>query len=414
MDQLIESFIRVHRRIDSADRLCESFSDLETLALSDPSALSDEDRRRILDFPEPATQAANIAAITSLSKPALIQRAVDSPDQLTGAEVDLLRDRYWLDLTGAESGARSTAAAALVAVSQEHFGEITSRLRKMREPLYEQDEARAIENAENQSWKRLVALAMGPQDEAQAILSRARPWVRQLWDDIKDEFGRRWGYAVFLEPGYEHMDDYLSRREAVLFHARGAICCGDALDARWNLQRLDWPVDADKQGQTLGARFNRLREQFKALVDCTPTKQRDGQGTNAQSGGLEDGILHNTFLVIDRESINSVMSPTGFVDDMWVWAIDPDCESTLSRREGAGTKEGQQQQQQQFGGYMRVRLQQLVNNFFEERSLHAEEHPLARLWEVAAASKNQAFVSVRDDDAGLWGGSRSIGSAMRP
>ncbi|KAI1102617.1 hypothetical protein F4804DRAFT_343098 [Jackrogersella minutella] len=369
-----------------------------------------EDRRRILDFPGPEMQTANIAATTSLSKSTLLQRASESPEQLTHAEVDLLKGRYWLNLTQAESGARSRAGAALVAVSQEHFDEITSRLGKMREPLYEENEERAIENAENQAWKRLVALAMGPQDDAVAVLAKARPWVGRLWDEIKDEPQRRWGYAVFIEPGYEQMDDYLSRRDAVLFHARGAICCGETLGARWKLQRLHWPVAADEEDRTLDAKFNAMREAFKSVVDRAPKEQRIGHGTKTGSDGLvDDGILNNVFLVIDRDSIEAGMSVTGIVDDMWVWAVDPDFKSGPPL-----TKETEEGPKEEFRGYMRVRLQQLANNFFEQRHFHAEEQPLARLWKAAATSKNKAFVSVKEDEVGLWSDNRSIGSGMRP
>ncbi|KAI1171967.1 hypothetical protein F4777DRAFT_27641 [Nemania sp. FL0916] len=409
MDHLIKSFIRVRREIDNVDELVEQFPNLESSALSDPSSISIEDRRRILDFPEPEIQAANIAAVTSLSKPALLQRASESPEQLTHAEVDLLKDRYWLNLTQAESGARSKAGAALVAVSQEHFDEITSRLSKMREPLYEENEGQAIENAENQAWKRLVALAMGPQDDAQAILAKAKPWVRQLWDEIKDEPQRRWGYVIFVELEYENMDDYLSRRDAVLFHARGAMCCGETLGARWKLQRLDWPVAANEEDQTTEARFDVLRSTFKSIVDRAPKKKKIGHGTKAQDSGLEDGVLSNMFLVADRESIDTVMTGPGIADDMWVWAIDPDFDSGSAAQEAKG-----EEADGEFKGYMRVRLQQLVNNFFQQRHFHPEEQPLASLWKAATKSKNRAFVSVKEDEAGLWTGSRTIGSCLRP
>ncbi|KAI0890229.1 uncharacterized protein GGS22DRAFT_150283 [Annulohypoxylon maeteangense] len=406
MENLIKSSIRVQRQIDNVEDLSKSFPDLEALALSNPSSITDEDKRRVLDFPESEMQATNIAATTSLSKKALLQQAAELPDLLTQAEVDLLKNRYWLDLSRAESGARSKAGAALVAVSQAHFDDITSRLSKMREPLYEENEGQAIANAEDQALQRLIAFAMGPQDAAQAVLAKARPWVRKLWDEIKDEPQRRWGYPVFVEPGYEQMDDYLSRRDAVLFHARGAICCGDTMGARWKLQKMDWPVVGKKRAETteaLEARFDSLRESFKSVVDRAPKKQRVSHETETRNGGLEDGILDNVFLVIDRESIDTVMSDTGFVDDMWVWAIDPDFENA--------TKEGAQEE---FRGYMRVRLQQLVNNFFEQRYFHAEEQPLSSLWKAATTSKNRAFVSVKEDEADLWTGNRSIGSGLRP
>lgn len=35
-------------------------------------------------------------------------------------------------------------------------------------------------------------------------------------------------------------------------------------------------------------------------------------------------MLRNVFLVMDKDAVNSVLSSSGIVDDMWVWAVDPD------------------------------------------------------------------------------------------
>ncbi len=83
MDHLKKSFIRVHRQIDDVGKLCEVFPDFEATALTNPSAFSNEDKRRVLDFPQPEVQDANIAAVSSLSKSALLRRAAQSPEQLT-------------------------------------------------------------------------------------------------------------------------------------------------------------------------------------------------------------------------------------------------------------------------------------------------------------------------------------------
>ena len=48
-----------------------------------------------------------------------------------------------------------------------------------------------------------------------------------------------------LESG-ERMEEYMARREdAVLMFATGVIGCGDAISARWKLQRLDCSTTAD-------------------------------------------------------------------------------------------------------------------------------------------------------------------------
>ncbi|CEO59136.1 hypothetical protein PMG11_03822 [Penicillium brasilianum] len=56
-----------------------------------------KDRIRLLDFPELATQVANIiaAAPATLTKQDLLKKAAESPGDLTSSEIDLLQDRYW-------------------------------------------------------------------------------------------------------------------------------------------------------------------------------------------------------------------------------------------------------------------------------------------------------------------------------
>lgn len=68
-----------------------------------------------------------------------------------------------------------------------------------------------------------------------------------------------------------------SRRDAVLFHAKGAVGCGDTIGARWKLQHLDWPdADGDEMSKNKGlaAKFYMLCEHFKLLRDQAPKKQR--------------------------------------------------------------------------------------------------------------------------------------------
>ena len=415
MEHLFRSFTRVVRKIDHVNTLIDSFPSLEDSA---PTGFSftDQDRRRILDFPEPDTQSSNIAVSSSLAKSVLLKRAVESPSSLTASEIDLLKERYWLNISSVEMRARSSASAALVAVSENHWHEVTNRLEKIRAPLYEEDEAKAIENAGWEAWRRLidslqaqrrqeaesaVAKAESAVAKAESAVAKARPWVKRLWEEDKGQ--KAWGYAVFVEPGVEsgeRMDRYSSRRDAVLFWARGAICCGDTVGARWKLQGLDWPaVDDAIEGDDGKAedrepvdRFRKIREKFVAVRDRAPKEQ-----------GTEDGILQNVFLVVGKDCVDSVLSESGNVDDMWVWAVDPDY--------AKASLEGESKDE--YVSCLRVRLQQLVNNFFELKRFQ-NEYSMKELWDVAQRSKNQAFVSVKDEEIGQWTMNRDVGSALRP
>lgn len=61
-----------------------------------------------------------------------------------------------------------------------------------------------------------------------------------------------------------------------------------------------------------------------------------------------------------------------------------------------------------------MRLQQLVNNFFDARRFQEDDYSMKALWEAAQNTRNKAFVSVNDAEAGLWKMSRDVGSALRP
>ncbi len=63
----------------------------------------------------------------------------------------------------------------------------------------------------------------------------------------------------------------------------------------------------------------------------------------------------------------SVLSESGTVDDMWVWAVDPDYEA------GDASKDDQKDK---YKGHLQVRLQQLVNNFFDARRFHEDDYSM--------------------------------------
>lgn len=186
MEHLLRTFTRVARKIDDTDEFIKSFPALEKCALSEPSSVTEQDCRRILDFPEPDIQQSNIAASSALTKADLLKRAAESPSELTAPEINLLKERYWLDVTPTETNARASASSALLAVSQDHWYKVTEQLKKVRTPLYEQHEAKAIENAEWEAWRRMVEASKAwQQQEAEGKLDRAQPWIKQLWEEDK-------------------------------------------------------------------------------------------------------------------------------------------------------------------------------------------------------------------------------------
>lgn len=242
------------------------------------------------------------------------------------------------------------------------------------------------------------------EEKALSTLAKARPWLRQLWVENKGQ--KRWGYAIFTEPIFKDAlarENYECRKDMFLNYALDAIRCGDSLRWKWRLQRLDWPEDIANNGdESKGTTFQKLREQFISIRDRKT-------GSEETVDGLDDGISRNVVLVIDKASVDSVRTSRENVDDMWVWALDPDYKADIEEL-------SEEDRTEEYKGYMRVRLQQLVNNFYEVRRFHNEEYSMKKLWNIAKKSRNEAFVSVKDEELDMYmfrpGG--FVGSAMRP
>ncbi|XXH05595.1 hypothetical protein Hte_012027 [Hypoxylon texense] len=143
-----------------------------------------------------------------------------------------------------------------------------------------------------------------------------------------------------------------------------------------------------------------------------PAKGHLGKRMRAQdhiraldSGGIGAGILRNIFLIIDQAAVNSLLD-TGLVDEAWVRAIDPDYHYPHpAKGDGAMVEE--------YRGYFRVRLQQLVHNFFDVRRFHEDEYTMEQLEGMAQKSRNQAFVSLKKAEYGSFRVDRLIGSCLR-
>ncbi|KFA55942.1 hypothetical protein S40293_11317 [Stachybotrys chartarum IBT 40293] len=415
MEHLIRAFTRVIRRIDDADSIMALVSRIEKDDDFNASSVSAQDRRRILDFPDPEDEAANIAAASSLSKPDLLERAVRAPEQLSAQEATLLKDRYWDKVSRKETRARIAANEALSAVSDSDWHQTTDQLKALRAPLYEANEEKAIENAEAQVLKSLLAAAAPPKPAEAATPQRAPQWVNKFQEN---EGGQKpWGYAVFTDPemglGRERMEDYLARRDAALHWAMHAIGCGSAMEANWKTDQLDWPLDA-KGDLPRVVKIQKLREHFLSLRDNGPPKRQrtGGSSDKVDSGGLKEGMLRNSILMIDRDCVDSVPSNGGPVDDMWVWVIDPDHHMDASKV-SSEDDETTDASKHKYEGFLKVRLQQTVNNFFEARVFQEDIYSMQQLWGSAQMSRNRAFVSMKEEERQLWVPNRDVGSALR-
>ncbi|KAF7905592.1 uncharacterized protein EAF01_006113 [Botrytis porri] len=95
-------YMRVSRNHSTLEELVAAYPSLKEKSLSCPSALTGEERRIFLDFPDVDMETANIRAATALSRAELIEKAVADPNSLTQEETLLLLARFWTPETDAE------------------------------------------------------------------------------------------------------------------------------------------------------------------------------------------------------------------------------------------------------------------------------------------------------------------------
>lgn len=473
MEPIIKSFSRVVRGIDEVKNVLAVYERIENANSSDESTLTltPKEKRSILDFPEPDVQRANIAAacptvhVTESTesedplKASLLQRAKDSPRDLSGSELSLLKLRYWAaapnaDRTEVEKQALRASFQAFD--TREEWLAALERLRRVRHSLYDANEEAALDNALAEDTRRLIEAAQGgPGAKSKAdetnrrSLAAARPWVRRMWEEDvhaqaqqgPGQSGNAWGYPVFVEPGVlaeedgAMYDEYAARRDGVLWWARHGACLGDTLGSRWRLQRLAWPEGVSSGPPTnehhethtversRRIAFQKLREEFTTVLTGSPKKQTVsvpmGQGKWAkfeEDVDLHGGLLPNVFLVIDQDAVNSIIGPQkGVVDDMWVWAVDPDYTDNVDDTQSASLSvQADTSEDDTYRGFLRVRLQQLVNNFYEARRYRETDYPMKRLWRLSQKSRNGLFISIDEEEINGWLPARDVGSAIRP
>lgn len=375
MEQLVPSFTRVQLGLDQPSDLIVRFAQLESAVLSGDTTMSPSDRLLLLDRPSPASIASSLAQLQSSSTPdnaTLLHRAVHTPTALSSGEMDLLRRRFWPahEYDGCQAAWAGALAKLESDTSEQHLVSTVERLRKVRDKLAG-DEEKAFEAAQQE-------------------------WVRRLLSGTTTSMPKAcWGYAIYYDSDAGADDeDFQVRVTASLQWARDASAVAKNVQGNWTLHRMGWPAAGGPDEHKRGL-FERLRRDFQTVRESLP-----------------EGILQNVFLVMDRDSVHSVLhGPKGghVCDDMWVWAVDPEYP-------GDDKQEARQDTEQEaaYPGYLRVRLQQLVNNFYAARRPdQGNTVPLETLWACAQESYQGAFVSVREEDFQKWVPNRDVGSCLR-
>ncbi|KAJ5094571.1 hypothetical protein N7456_010432 [Penicillium angulare] len=443
--------MRVLRELDNTSSIISLLSSLEAGDISNPSLISIEDRSRLLDFPDVSEQEKNIKSTSGLTKKEFLSRAVETPAKLTEDEIELLEDRYWLDVSDEETETRIGVSCGLFAIAPGVYEQFMEHLETLRDPFYEENEVKAFKSAKieearrSRNWVQSQPLSDRKRNLVEDALQYAHPWIRRLWEE--DGEHRLWGFAVYENPNWaykdEERDDCRKRQEHVLARGQSATGYEGLLLRNWNWEDLEWPAglhhdlqveentSADDEEQ-FPKTINGLREHFNSIraqptTDKFIEKYVDPGDPNRKWSRLSDGTLNNVFLYVDQNVADSmyssgwIMSPSkprvfkkGYssltsagerypnVDDMWIWAIDPDYKPNFPSPSG-------------YKGCLKVRLQQLVHNFYVARRWHADEFSLEDLWEYSQRSPNGAFVSFKDGEMESFAPSRDteIGSAIK-
>ncbi|KAK0254016.1 hypothetical protein LTR91_010515 [Friedmanniomyces endolithicus] len=292
---------------------------------------------------------------------------------------------------------------------------------------------------------------------------KARPWVRRFVEEYQLEDTRPWGYAIFEDPSIddEALEDCMCRIDNLLWSAQDAVFGRNHVEfPQFKWEVLGWPEDvggdlvtesqhdivqgSTEDGSEDGAgvsgpdddeatsiqggededepdqedhedeaddvdietvrELDKLRAHFKWVRDQAKKRRKAHEPLDVDRGGIPNGLLRNVFLVIDQDVIDAVKSPVA--DNTWIWVIDPDYAGDVALMTRNGLKG-------EYYGYMRVRVQQLVNNFWDARRYHESEHPLQMLWAAAQESHNFAFVSVNPEEALMFRSDIVMGSALR-
>ncbi|KAK5116884.1 hypothetical protein LTR85_009144 [Meristemomyces frigidus] len=152
--------------------------------------------------------------------------------------------------------------------------------------------------------------------------------------------------------------------------------------------------------------LNKLRTHFKWVRDRAKKRRKAHEPLPVDHSGIPKGFLRNIFLVIDQDVIDSIVVNSPMADSAWIWAIDPDYTGDVASMTKNGLRD-------EYYGYMRVRVQQLVDNFWEARYYREDGLPLRTLWAAARQSHKYAFVSVEPVEARMVHGDMLVGSALR-
>ncbi|KAE8365076.1 hypothetical protein BDV27DRAFT_157272 [Aspergillus caelatus] len=233
--------------------------------------------------------------------------------------------------------------------------------------------------------------------EKEIYLMKDRLWTGRTDNEFHVYFDALTALSEILDEYCKGIEERLWRFQRLLYEERE----DEAFESvkRKLLENPAWPSKNATGAKSFPIILNALRRRFKELraqgrgwQHLYPRNEIDNiyggptEEERKKGHGRSEGILQNVFLYLDRESAESVLFSWGRVDGMRIWAVDPDYEPSDDTANG-------------YQGYLRVRLQQLVDNFYTARRWHANESSMEDLWRAAQKDpKNGAFISIKDEE----------------
>lgn len=255
MDVIVPSFVRVQRGLSDPSHILALFERLEND--NENVGLTEAERQAILDFPNPDALAANLASSTLLSRQAILERAVSSPEQLTSGELRLLDHRYWRDKTIPEMRVLAGVAETLdgpCLVPGCYSERLFSKIEQLRAPYYETNEASALANARKETKRRRRASHERREEEKlqRTLASSQCPhWAKRLLREQGLE--KSWGFARFVDPTVAErydVEDYEAQVENLLDCARCSAGI-ETLCQNFLFEVLEWPAQLPRVEEEL-------------------------------------------------------------------------------------------------------------------------------------------------------------------
>ncbi|PQE19029.1 hypothetical protein CJF32_00010428 [Rutstroemia sp. NJR-2017a WRK4] len=412
LELLMAGNMRVVRNYITLEELIAVYPSLKEKALSNPSTLTDEERRTYLDLPNVETETTNLRAVTALSREELIEKAIKDSSSLTEEEVDLLQHHFWTPKTAADLGAsglwgyEAEWEETLMGEEGEEFYEALT-------PAYLPNEKEAFSAGSSESsgrylhGRRLKASAL-----AEAALPNAPEWIRRLYRERK----KMWGFVVFIDGAMQELraralDDFVCSLEGQIKFALSHNGSKNIIQNEWRMVAgAGTALDASdsssqEEGVVLRKAFRDILQdpfQYEQRADVVPISySRETRTADFFKDVLvTPDILTNTFLVFDRICKASVLETGHYIESMRIRAFEANYPVP-----GKEYPEG-------YKGYTWVRLDQLVTNFYELRSMKADEVGMDEIWQSAQQSRNAAFVSMDSKEAGNCTPSNPMGGFL--